>query len=220
MSIFDDYTKRVKNTGDSIANSLGNSTKTSISQSFKDSPFYKIVDIYHNGLANKYGVRIVETNNYLIRELLFLPDTKIKRGSIAEFNNYKWLVMDFNDNDLFAKARAKQCNNSITLTSNSGESVIIGYDELGRPVYDDVENEKIIIPCICDTVVQNDDTERAVNLPQEQMLVIIPYTEHEDLDYDKELILYGSHFKIIGIDDTESIDKVGLRRLTLERVAD
>lgn len=154
------------------------------------------------------------------KTFLFKPNYVGRIGMIIEFDNGKFLVTDYKSNLINSSAKAKQCNNSITLTSNSGESVIIGYDELGRPVYDDVENEKIIIPCICDTVVQNDDTERAVNLPQEQMLVIIPYTEHEDLDYDKELILYGSHFKIIGIDDTESIDKVGLRRLTLERVAD
>jgi hypothetical protein len=220
MSIFDHYSKRVTRVGDSIADSLANSTKVSISQSFSDSPFYREIDIHLNGETSKYGVRVVETNNYLIREFLFLPDTKIKRGSIADFNNYKWLITDFNENDLFAKAKGRQCNNYITLTTDTGEAEIIGYDELGRPVYGESTENEIIIPCVCDTVIKNDDTERAINLPQEQMLVTIPYTEHEDLNYDKELILYGSHFKIIGIDDTESIDKVGLRRLTLERVAD
>ncbi|MFA1510080.1 hypothetical protein ACDN41_12690 [Priestia aryabhattai] len=219
MSIFDDYSKRVVRVGNSIANSLSNSTKTSISQSFSDSPFYKEIVISLNGLGKEYGVRIVETNNYLIRELLFLPETKIPRGSIAEFNDYKWLITDFNENDLFAKARARQCNNYIKLSGLDQEE-LIGYDELGRPVYETVKVSETTIPCVCDTVIKNDDTERSINLPQEQMLAIIPYTEHEQLDYDKELILYGSHFKIIGIDDTESINKVGLRRLTLERVAD
>ncbi|WP_425203606.1 hypothetical protein [Priestia megaterium] len=154
------------------------------------------------------------------KTFLFKPNYVGRTGMIIVFESSSFLVTDYKTNLINSSAKARQCNNSITLTSELSESVVIGYDDLGRPVYDDVESEEVVIPCICDTVIKNDDTERAINLPQEQMLVTIPYTEHEDLNYDKELILYGSHFKIIGIDDTESIDKVGLRRLTLERVAD
>jgi hypothetical protein len=135
---------------------------------------------------------------------------KLKQGYIVEFNNQKWIVFSLPENNIiYEKATLRLCNNTLTLKGSTTE-IIVGYNDFNEPITETISSEDIVIPCIVETKILDDETEQAINLPEGRINVTIPYTEHEDIAIDKEFEMYGEKYKIIGIDYTQSINKEGL----------
>jgi len=100
MSYFDTYVTKLNALGGSIAGSLKQSAKDEIINDFKSSPFYFQIDI--DGILT--DCRVVSTNKSNEKELLFLPETIKNVGEVVTYNNTKWLIIEFFDNEIFPKA--------------------------------------------------------------------------------------------------------------------
>jgi hypothetical protein len=143
---------------------------------------------------------------------------KLKRGNVVEFNNHNWIVVSLPENHvIYEKATLKLCNNTLTLKGSTTE-IIVGYNDFNEPITETISSEDIVIPCIVETKILDDKTDEAINLPEGRINVTIPYTEHEDIAIDKEFIMYGENYKIIGIDYTQSINREGLMIINGKKV--
>lgn len=145
----------------------------------------------------------------------------IERGNLIEHDDVYWLVVTKpEDNRVYRKAEVKLCSATFPVKL-ADKKVQIGIDVLGRPVYDIIVGEIIEIPCV---VKMNDastsiaDTNNPVNLLDNQVMVTIPYKEAPSIKYNEKFELYNDVYRIIRIDPSSSINKVGILRITGERV--
>jgi hypothetical protein len=142
---------------------------------------------------------------------------KLKRGYVVQFNNHDWIVVSLPENNVvYEKAILKLCNNKLLIKGNP--VTITKINDFGEEYEEVVSYDSIEIPCIVETTITFDDTDKAINLPEGRINVTIPYTEHEDIVIDKEFEMYGEKYKIIGIDYTQSINKEGLMIISGKKV--
>jgi hypothetical protein len=205
MNYFDVYKKRIQLSGSNATEASKNATIDSINRTFSEMLNYQIVKI--NDVDTE--VIIINKDDSTQKELLLRPNQTVKKGAKVLIDTQYYLVTDFNGNGINQKAKIKLCNNTLTLKGTTTE-IIVGYNDFNEPITETISSEDIVIPCIVETTITFDDTEQAINLPEGKIRVTIPYTEHEDIAIDKEFIMYGEKYKIIGIDYTQSINKEGL----------
>jgi len=174
--------------------------------SIDGSPFKAVI---YNKYVNKNGSMYY----ILTHEKLF------KKGSVIEWDSGKWLVMSRPENNsVYDKAEMQICNSSIDLKGETKQVQVGVGSKTGKPIYETIESPPLKIPCIAEKTITKSNTDEAINMPEGTILITIPYVEHEQLDIDKELVIYDTKYKIIDVDDTESINGVGLRRITGNRV--
>lgn len=189
-------------------------------------------EIFDIALRDGYESYDVEIDNFPIRAVIYNKYnsnassyyimTKLnihERGSIVNWKNQKWIVSTRPEsNGVYIKSEMKLCNTFITLTGKT-EQILIGTDpRTGKPIYKTIVTEPTKIPCVAEKTIYRNATDDAINLPDGQLLITIPYMKHSDLTYNKEMIIYDEPYKIINMDDTQSIDGIGIRKITLERV--
>ena len=144
----------------------------------------------------------------------------IERGNLIEYSDEYWLVVTKpEDNRIYRKAEVRLCSATFPVKLED-KKIFIGYDNLGRPVYDIVAGEIVNVPCV---VKMNDastaiaDVNEPVNLLANQVMVTIPYTEAPSIELNEQFNLYNETYRIIRIDPSSSINKVGILRITGER---
>lgn len=150
-----------------------------------------------------------------IKELLFRPNTVRRRGSYAIIDNQHWLLFDFRTG-LIPKAIIRLCNSAISIKSGETE-ILIGTDAMNRPVYETHPVYKSI-PCVVDAKIQNpyDNLNAAINLPEGQVAVMIPYTT--DVNDDLHFYMWDYEYKVIGLNLQYVIDGEGPMVVTAQRV--
>ncbi|MEM4995014.1 hypothetical protein WKH56_20830 [Priestia sp. SB1] len=216
MNYFDRYKLRVGQDGDNPQDSIANRSLEIVSNAFNNSPslFKVLVDNIENNVVMNKGKTIND------KRMLFRHDSNVKLGSIIDFNEKKYiavnLVMD--TNELYPSASLKLCNTSFELEGETTQ-ILIGTDpRTNRPVYKTVESSPITLNCIAEKTIFRSTTDEAINLPEGQILITIPYIEHKSIAESQKIDLYNDTYQIIDVDDTESINKVGIRKLTARRV--
>lgn len=202
---FELYKKRLLSYGNDEKDAVLNNTQHMINKSFADSFGYSVVKIDDVDTE----IVIVNKDDSTQKELLLRPNQTVKKGATVLIGTQYYLVTDFNGNGINQKAKIKLCNNTITLKGSTTE-IIVGYNDFNEPITETVSSGDIVLPCIVEIKILDDETEQAINLPEGRINVTIPYTEHEDIAIDKEFVMYGEKYKIIGIDYTQSINKEGL----------
>jgi hypothetical protein len=202
---FDLYKKRLLSYGNDDKDAVLNNTQYMINKSFADSFGYSVVKIDDVDTE----VIIINKNDSTQKELLLRPNQTVKKGATVLIGIQYYLVVDFNGNGINQKVKIKLCNNTFALKGSTTE-VIVDYNDFGEPITEIISSGDIILPCIVETKILDDQIDEAINLPEGRINVTIPYTEHEDIAIDKEFIMYGEKYKIIGIDYTQSINKEGL----------
>jgi hypothetical protein len=142
----------------------------------------------------------------------------IEKGQTVVFdgNNYITVTMP-EDNGIYRKAVIKLCNQTLTLKGtvtqvNTGEK-----DWRRDPIYETTEESTILVPCIVESKIYYNSTTEAINLPDGHVKVTIPFTEHEDIKMNGEIILYDETYQITDIDRTQSLDKSGILILSAKR---
>jgi hypothetical protein len=211
---FELYKKRLLSYGNDEKDAVLNNTQHMINKSFADSFGYSVVKIDDVDTE----VIIINKDDSTQKELLLRPNQTVKKGAKVLIGTQYYLVIDFNGNGINQKAKIKLCNNTLTLKGSTIE-IIVGYNDFGEPITETISSEDIILPCIVETKILDDETEQAINLPEGRINVTIPYTEHEDIAIDKEFVMYGEKYKIIGIDYTQSINKEGLLIINGKKVS-
>lgn len=211
---FELYKKRLLSYGSNEKEVMLNNTQHIINKLFTETLGYQIVKI--DDVETE--VIVINKDDFTQKELLLRPNQTVKIGAKILIETQYYLVVDFNGNGINQKAKIKLCNNTFTLKGSITE-VIVDYNDFGEPITETISSGDIILPCIVETKILDDQIDEAINLPEGRINVTIPYTEHEDIAIDKEFIMYGEKYKIIGIDYTKSIDKEGLITINGKKVA-
>ena len=142
---------------------------------------------------------------------------KLKRGYVVQFNDHDWIIISLPENNvIYEKAVIKLCNSKLLMKGNP--VTVTKINDFGEEYEEVLSYDSIEVPCIVETTITFDDTDKAINLPEGRIDVTIPYTEHEDIVIDKEFEMYSEKYKIIGIDYTQSIDKEGLMIINGKKV--
>lgn len=145
----------------------------------------------------------------------------IERGNLIEYNSDYWLVVTKpEDNRIYRKAEARLCSAEFPV-KYADQKVEIGKDDLDRPVYDIIKGEVKMLPCVPkmnDASTSIADTNNPINLLDNQVMITIPYTEAPSIKYNEKFKLFNDTYRIIRIDPSKSINKVGVLRITGERV--
>lgn len=215
MSYLDTYRKRLKASGSNPTDGIIHASKQTVKNNFSNSLFSELVlidDIKHE-------VIITQEKNNEDKKILLKPDTRINIGSVVEIKGLSYLTMDFlgdGINEIYPTATLKLCNSSFPIASNE-TSVLIGYNEFDEPIYEETITE-VTTPCVISSTIQSDKTTEAINLPDGQIEITIPYSESEHIVEGKEFNMYNTTYQIIGIDYTKSLNQSGLLIIKGKRV--
>jgi hypothetical protein len=205
MNYFDVFKKRVQLSGSNATEASKNATIDSINRMFSEMLNYQIVKIDDVDTE----VVVINKDDSTQKELLLRPNQTVKKGATVLIDTQYYLVTDFNGNGINQKAKIRLCNNTFSIKGNP--ITVTKVNDFGEEYEEIVSYDTINIPCIVETpTITIDNTDNAINLPEGRINVTIPYTEHEDIAIDKDFIMYGEKYKIIGIDYTQSINKEGL----------
>lgn len=217
MNYIDKYKSRLHT---SLGEAHALNTIEVINSSFADAPNF------HNILVDSIptDVRVLDVkasaqgNQILsfVKELLFRPNTVRRRGSYAVIDNQHWILFDFRAG-LIPKSIIRLCNSAISIKSDETE-ILIGTDAMNRPVYETHPVYKSI-PCVVDTKIQSPygNLNAAVNLPEGQVAVMLPYTTevNDDLNFN----MWGYEYKVIGVNLQYVVNGEGPMLVIAQRVA-
>ncbi|MGG0308445.1 hypothetical protein ABEY43_06475 [Priestia megaterium] len=216
MSFLDIHRKRTNAQGNGYKETVVNASKANMERLFSTSLECKKVVI--DGLEQDAIVNKGKTIND--KKFLFRPSSTVKVGSFVDLSEERYLIVDVNMdvNEIYPFATSKLCNTSFELEGEITQ-VLVGNDpRTGRPIYETTESSPIVLDCIAEKTVFRSSTDEAINLPEGQILITIPYIEHKSIAESQKIDLYNDTYQIIDVDDTESINKVGIRKLTAKRV--
>ncbi len=197
-------------------NSLMDRNKEVFADNFDTSPLSTTITV--NDVNTVAMIRQEKDSNK--KKLIFRPDTKIDIGSVIRINSSYYLTLDFLSegiNEVYPTAKVQLCNSTLPIQSGKTR-VLIGHDDFGEEIWETVESTTKEIPCIVESSVQSYRQNEAINLPEGQILLTIPYTESEELTEGKEFNMYGSTYQIIGIDYSKVINKKGILTITGKKV--
>lgn len=147
----------------------------------------------------------------------------IERGNILFFNEEYWLVTTKpEDNRVYRKAEITFCSFMFELRDDD-EVIEIGRDDLDRPIEKTIKGKVRHVPAV---VKMNDastaiaDQNEPINKLDNIVTLTIPYRESDSLQHDKTFVLYGMNYRIIRIDYSKSLDKVGIIKITGEMLGE
>src|SRR5690606_1827400 len=206
MNYHDKYKNRLDVSGTSFEENYTRHTKDLVSRSFKDSPSYIVVRL--DGL--NVDARVTSRKKRAEKEISFLPDTNFNIGSLVNYKNEDYLVVDKFDSEIFPKANLKLCNTSLSLTSEPSQVDTGEVDWRGNPIYEETPGETIVIPCIVESKIYYNQSTEAINLPDGHLQIILSYTEHKDIALNGKITVYNENYQIVEVDRTQSLNKTGL----------
>ena len=143
----------------------------------------------------------------------------LNRGDLILYDGSYWLVNSRpTDNKMNDSAIMRLCNSSISLTS-SDELIDSGkIDEVtGRPIKIKVPGEKVDIPCVLERTTSTIGSELAINIPEGQAHVTIPFLKHEKLKKGLFLSFYVEEFRVDDIDYSKVYGDTGTIRLIAKK---
>lgn len=214
MNYIEKYIKRLNDKGNTTKDKIINTSKRTINKQFRSSPSYKTIKINDNEI----DCIINHTEDDEKKSIIFRPDSVIDIGSIIEYKNKNYLLISFTDDEISPNGIIQLCTQLFPI-KEKGQKILIGRDELNRPVYESNDDKVINIPCIVkmnEATIAIADVNKPINLLNNVLYITIPYTESESIDYDQEFEMYNAIYRIIRIDTSKSINKIGLMKLTAE----
>lgn len=147
----------------------------------------------------------------------------IERGNLVFFDNEYWLMTTKpEDNRVYRKAEITFCSFMFELR-NDDIVTITGRDDLDRPIKKVTKGTVKHVPAV---VKMNDastaiaDQNQPINELANIVTLTIPYRESDSLKHDKTFVLYGMTYRIIRIDYSKSLDKVGIIKITGEMLGE
>lgn len=113
MSYFDVWKKTIN--AENSNQAMVNNGKSLIDRTFKDDPSYKAATLWKLDLTKEpIDVRLKNIDRTTKeRYFIFRPDTKIDVGSIVEYDNYKYVLMEVEENLLSPRAKGLNCNQTL-----------------------------------------------------------------------------------------------------------
>jgi hypothetical protein len=219
----DIYRGLMMNSGHNIGESLTNTLVRKINDSFADSPAYRIIKL--DGVDVEVRVTQISEVSYVERlnnlnktdvNFIFRPYTKVMIGSIVEWNDYTWLVVDVNWDDIVPKAEAVVCNKILEVVVGE-DQVVQGYDQMYRPIF---ENTPIIFsaPCVARNLLSNTALGDAVNVPHGNLHIQIKYSEDCPIEEGHEFTMSNAKYKITSLGTNKVYNRVGILSILSQRI--
>jgi hypothetical protein len=198
LSYFDDYKDRLVSKGTTIGEAYGNATIDLINQMFTNSPLYKIVPID----SVDTEVRVLADKNSSIKTLIFRPRTKFDKGSIVTLESLKWLMTDFDNNDIYPKAAIAKCNDTLKWKPSDGV----------------IREHPCVISGFSSSFSFGFAEDKQMKLPTGELHIFVNYnTETLGLKLGTRLIFGSKIYKLAAIDDlTDVLNGKGVLKLYIK----
>jgi len=213
------YIQRLNSDGNNSRDAYHNKSKIIAEQQILNS--LNRYDVYLN--LDKSTIHYCITKDkdtYKKRKFVFVPDTKVDMGHYVTQGELTYLLTTRDTNEITPQFLGELCSAEFPV-KYADEKKFLGYDDLDRPVYKVIPGEVTRLPCVPkmnDASTAIADTNNPVNLLDNQVMVTIPYREAPSIKYNEKFELYNDVYRIIRIDPSFSINKVGILRITGERV--
>lgn len=212
------YIQRLNNDGHNSRDAYHNKSKIIAKQQILNSP--NRYDVYLN--LDKTVTHFCITKDkdtYKKRKFVFVPDTKVDLGHYVTQGELTYLLTTRDTNEITPQFLGEFCSAEFPV-KYADEKKFLGYDDLDRPVYEIIPGEVTRLPCVPkmnDASTAIADVNEPVNLLANQVMVVIPYTKAPSIELNEQFDLYNETYRIIRIDESNSINKVGTLRITGER---
>jgi len=171
-----------------------------------------------NGVSTRILMKSKFNNVDGMGKYIFGRPGEIERGNVVTVDGKDWIVVTLPDDyKSYKKALIYLSNNSIEL-SGEEKRVFVGNDRLGIPQYKVIKGESTYIPCYLSTTSPTFTDGQPINVPEADLSITIPYTDHEDIKEGVEHTFYGDPYLLIGIDKTKTDGNKGIMILYAKRV--
>lgn len=224
--MYSSYVARVKSNGNTMKESLINSTKRQISNKILNSPSMQKVTI-NNNIESIPCIPSNISKSFKNKSFLFNPDEKIKLGDYVHLESLIYLIDEkkTNSENVYPIYYSKLCNENFLIGTveeliDSGKK-----DNLGKPIYNKIIT-KITRPCVWTTKIYSNANNSEIPLPDGAVIVYLPYSDDSKYipkinnsitvrneQYKITTISYENVVTIDGI--TEGIIEVQLQRIPL-----
>jgi hypothetical protein len=176
-------------------------------------------DVLVDGVAKK--VVIQSKNSYNSKgDTSYIIGKKgdLNIGSIVDHDNKKWLIPShIDDFKIYVKGVIQFCNSTLTIPGDTTKTQT-GTDSMGRPIYDETTSPSTSLPCIAESKVYMSEDQEPINLPNERLVVTIPYTNNDKIKLNFEFDMYGNRYEVSHVDRSQVIGTVGILQLTADLV--
>jgi hypothetical protein len=213
MGYLDTYRSRLNAYGNSSQDSIMTDSKSMLDGSIDNSPLKSTIQI--NGIDINVLVTQGKNDNY--KNVVFKSSANYQTGDIATIDGYKWLFMEVNQTLINKTASVRLCNSTLTIPGDTTKT-IVGYDEMGRPIYDETTSPSTTLPCIAESKVYMSQDQEPINLPNGRLVVTVPYTNNDKIKLNFEFDMYGNGYEVSHVDSSQVIGTVGILQLTADLV--
>ncbi len=91
-------------------------------------------------------------------------------------------------------------------------------DKFGDPVYQWVDGEEMLIPCIVESSIKNNEANKQLNLPDGRIVITMKYQQIDNVKNNEKFQMYDNTYNIVNIDKTKVINEIGLMTITADIV--
>lgn len=129
--------------------------------------------------------------------------TPLACGDLITYKAKSWLVISevAGDRHTIYRGLMRSCNFSISVKVGE-EKILIGYDEIGRPVYETVD-VFADFPCIVDSVGLEVDSNQIINISKDKITIIMQDNQDSrTITLNAEITVMGQVYTIQGVDLT------------------
>lgn len=223
MSYLDLYKKVLLNEGQNISDATINTMINQFNDSFHDQPNYKIIKL--DGIDTEVLISKLNEVSYTERlnnlnktdiVFIFRPNTNVSLGSIVEWNNYTWLIIDTNWDNLIPKAEAIICNKILDIVVGETKT-LQGYDSMHRPVYNIIP-VKYTVPCVARNLLSSTALGDAINVPNGSLHIQCKYVVNHPIKENQEFEMLGVKYKITAIGTNKVYNDVGILSILAQRI--
>lgn len=190
MTYFDKYRARLTAEGSSEQEAYIKVSTDVITSSFKNSPHYTQVTVDGTTLD---AIKQLDKDSK-VKSLVFLPATTVSIGSTVTIGSETWLIMDFDANPLYPKAKINRCNQSVKWTSGGST---------------------LEYPCVMTAEILDDDRDAKMVLPKSEFMIYVGYNgDTVALKENVRLVMGSRAYEVIAYDNiTHVINNSGVLSL-------
>jgi hypothetical protein len=193
MTYYDRYKARLDAEGSNERQAYINVSTDVIASSFKNSPHYTQVIV--DGVLMD-AIKQLDKDSK-VKNLVFLPSTTVSIGGTVTISSETWLIMDFDANPLYPKAKINRCNQSVKWVNGA---------------------TTLEYPCVMTSEILDSDSNAKMNLPKSEFLVYLKYNgDTVVLKEGKRLVLGDRAYEVIAYDNiTHVVDSTGVLTLRVK----
>lgn len=140
---------------------------------------------------------------------------RVSRGDIVAYDNEKYISITESTTKRHGKYKAlmRHCNYDIELPGEE-TCIIVGYDELDRPIYECTYGDPIYVSSIVDNKSFSVDGQNAINVPENEIIATL-----QDNQSNRDKLVVNNTFTVMSKTWTvlnQDLTKNGLLILTCE----